>query len=239
MTRDPQLTLSALAGNDVSLDDVLGPSRRVSAGDRALVAQAGPDAPVVARRQANVSRGRKAQKHGAEFEAWITSQFVAMMFPGPGRLLAWGFHVEAGAKYLRDHRTGEKRLKHTEKAHADFVAMSVRAWGSRPIVIETKTVSGEGERLSLEEIRPQQVTHLVETWREGGVALLGVEFRTPGPRGHVDQLARFFVPWGQIPWRVGGRGGWSIGAEDLAGFEAPPETGPRREYFLKRHIEAA
>lgn len=238
MTRDPQLTLSAVAGNDVSLDDVLGPSRRVTPAN-ALVTQAGPDGAVVAKRQANVRRGKVAQRHGREFEDWITSQFNAMKLPGRDRLLAWGFHVEAGAKYLRDPRTGVKALKHVEKAHADFVAMSVRAWGSRPVVIETKSISGEGERLSLEEIRPQQVTHLVETWREGGVALLGVECRTPGPRGHVDVVTRYMVPWGQIPWRVGGRGGWSIGAEDLAGFEVPPETGPRRAFFLRRHLEVA
>jgi hypothetical protein len=235
--KQPQLTLGADASNDVSLDDVLGPSRRVRPAN-ALAVQAGPDGAVVAKRQANVRRGKTAQKHGAEFERWVLAQFEAMKFPGPGRLLAWGFHVEAEAKYCRDER-GQKVLRHVAKAHADFVAMSTRAWGSRGVVIETKTVFGDGERFSLADLPEQQVRHLVETWREGGVSLLGLEFRTPGARGHVDVVRRFFCPWGEIPWRVGGRGGWSVGAADLVGFEAPPETGPKREYFLKRHIEAA
>lgn len=235
--KQPQLTLGADAGNDVSLDDVLGPSRRVTP-STSLATMAGPDRAVIEKRQANVRRGKTAQKHGAEFERWILAQFAAMSFPGPGRLLAWGLHVEAEAKYVRDEY-GRKVLRHVAKAHADFVAMSTRAWGSRGVVIETKTVFGEGERFSLADLPEQQVKHLVEAWREGGVSLLGLEFRTPGKRGHVDQFARFFVPWGEIPWRVGGRGGWSIGAADLAGFEAPPETGPKRAFFLLRHLEAA
>lgn len=238
-----QLSLSAVPDNDVAMDNFMRGARVVSPGDAALATQAGDDGPQVAtalaKKRSNQARGRLAQRHGKEFEAWLTSQHNLALRPGPDRLLSWAIHIEAEAKYLRDRATGEKRLTHTADAYADFVLMSTRAWGSRVLVVEAKSVWGVGARLSLNDIQPQQREHLVATWKEGGVAALAVEFREPGPKGFVDTFRRFAIRWAEIRWVVGGRGGWSIGAEDCAGFEVPPETGPRRQIYVQKLLEAA
>lgn len=241
-----QLVLEGTAANDVTpeatLDDVLGPSRRVSAGDRALAKQAGDDGALVAsaleRKRDNAARGRLAQRHGAAWESHLILQFELMERPGPDRLLAWAHQIFAQAKFIR--RGGEKTLTYVERAAADFVAMSLRG---RAIVVEAKSVSYDGRgkpgRLMLDDVRPQQRDHLAATHKHNGLALVAVEFRLPGPRGHVDELRRFAVPWQEMPWKVGGRGGWSVGHEDLVGYEMPPETGPRRRLFLAPFLGAA
>ncbi len=241
-----QLVLDGTVANDVTaeatLDDVLGPSRRVSPGDRALATQAGNDGALVAstlqRRRDNGARGRLAQRHGAAWESHLILQFERMERPGPDRLLAWSLQVFAQAKFIR--RGSEKTLTYVERAAADFVAMSLRG---RAIVVEAKSVSydrnGKPGRLALDDVRPQQRDHLAATHKHNGLALVAVEFRLPGPKGHVDELRRFAVPWQEMPWTVGGRGGWSVGHEDLAGYEMPPETGPRHRPFLARFLGAA
>lgn len=240
--RDPQLTLPAIPDNDVAMDDIMSGARIVTPGDRALVTQAGEDGPQVAaqlgRKRSNQARGRLSQKHGAEFEAWLTGQHNTAMLHGPDRLLSWAIHIEAPTR-VRKGRDGEKRLGFSGKAHADFVAMSTRLWGSRVIVIEAKSVSGVGERLYVADVRDQQKAHLGATRAEGGIAVLAVEFRESGARGFGDTIRRYAMAWGDIPWRVGGRGGWSIGAEDCAGYEVPPETGPKRASYLLRFLRSA
>lgn len=226
------LTLSADPSNDVGLDDILAGSRRVSP----LAALAGPDGDVVAQREAHVARGRAAQRAGADFEAWLASQHDAMALASRDRVLAWWLHIEAPTRYVRDARTGTRVLRHVGVAAADYVMQTTRAWGSRVVVVEAKSVSGVSPRLSLEDLAQHQRDHLTAALREGGIALVAIELRVTRARGLTPTVHRYAVDWGEMPWRPVRKGSWSVGTEDLAGWEMPPETGPDRAWYLNRFV---
>ena len=226
------LTLSAEAQNDTSIDDILAGSRRVSP----MAALAGPDGDVVARHEAHVARGRAAQRAGAEFEAWLSSQHDAMALRSRDQLLAWWLHIEPPTRYVRDPRTGQKVLRHVGVAAADYAMMTTRAWGSRVVVVEAKSVSGVSPRLSLEDLAQDQRDHLSATRAEGGLALVAIELRVTRARGLTPTVMRFAVDWAGMPWRPVRKGSWSVGAEDLVGWEMPPETGPSRAPYLLRFL---
>lgn len=136
--------------------------------------------------------GRRAQRAGAELEAWVGGLLASAQ---AANVIGHYHRVEVptvpvrvqtpeGWRWLRDWG---------DDAHADFEAIGAPPQ-RRAIVIECKSV--EGSRLLRSDVLPQQVLHL----DAGDVSLLVVEFRD---EGEVRRAARqYCVPWRLVPWKV-------------------------------------
>lgn len=240
MTPRDQLTLGGDGAANDSDNPFEGATRapRLDPGARALALVAGDDGASVAARLAarrgKIQRGRAAQRAGAAWERWLEAEHQAAQDAGG---LAWWVHAHAEAKYVRTVG-GKRELRHVARAAADYVLLT--KVGS-VVVVEAKHVSpvarAKGpvaDRLGLEDVPQQQRDHLTATAKAGGVALLAVEYALPG---RVAGVARYAVPWLEVPWQVGGRGGWSVGHEALNGYEAVDTArAGRRLYYWSRWV---
>lgn len=205
-----------------SLDEVLGGATVVPRTDGAAA---------TSEPSAHVAAGRRAHAMGKALEQWLYGQHAAAVLCG---LLAWWHHVPPGVVYKMRRCTKcgvlHQELVWAAKATADFVAMAGAKHGARPIVIEAKSVEGpsaERARYYLRDLPDHQRTHLEATAAHGGLALLVVEFRVPGPPGFAPMATTHAVPWRDVPWRScrafrdAAKRSPSIGPDDVGAFRVP------------------
>lgn len=167
------------ADNTDGLDDVLGGS---TLGPRRQPTT----------REKRERGGRRAQRAGAELEAWVAGLLSSAQAAG---VVSHWHRVEVPTVAVRVQTTqGWQWFREfADDAHADFEAIGA-APARQSIVVECKSV--EGARLLRSDVLPQQVMHL----DAAAVSLLVVEFRDEGA---VCRAARqYCVPWRLVPWKV-------------------------------------
>lgn len=137
-----------------------------------------------------VEAGREAQAAGSSFEDWISAQHDAAKYLG---ILAHVVHNEPRVKFIGGRPIFEKATV------ADYTGV-LCGGGARTLAVEAK--STKADRFALSDVTPKQQEHLDVVAKEGGLALLVLEFRAQRDPRVALMKHRFAIPWLEVPWRV-------------------------------------